>query len=206
MSQTNSTLHKERTFVMIKPDGVQRSLIGDVISRLERSGLKLIAVKMIVPSQDKLSTHYSKNDEWYLSKGEKIVAGMQSRGEEATKPAIEYGKDIIRALLDYMSSGPAILMVWEGNMAMTIVKKLVGGTEPTTSDVGTIRGDYSLDSYEMSNVDGRAVRNLMHCTDPADGIDEAKREIDIWFDQDELVNYRHIQESILYDRSINGIV
>lgn len=201
-----SDSHKEQTFVMIKPDGVQRNLVGEIIQRFERTGLKLVAIKMIVPDHQRLSTHYSKSDQWYEEKGGKIVEKMLARGEQAEKPAIEYGKDIVRALLDYMSSGPAVLMIWEGNRAMSIVKKLVGGTEPLTSDIGTIRADYTLDSYDMANIDGRAVRNLMHCTDPEDGASEAEREINIWFQKTEIIGYRHIQETVLYDPKISGIV
>jgi nucleoside-diphosphate kinase len=206
MTHNKTQSHREQTFVMIKPDGVQRNLVGEITSRFERSGLKLVAAKMIVPDENRLSRHYSKSDEWYQSKGQKIVDNIKARGEFPQKEAIEYGKDIVRALLDYMSSGPAFLMVWEGNKAMTIVKKLVGSTEPTTSDVGTIRGDYTLDSYEKANEDNRAVRNLMHCTDPADGPNEAGREIDIWFDPAEIISYRHIQETVLYDPTISGIL
>jgi nucleoside-diphosphate kinase len=198
--------HKEQTFVMIKPDGVQRNLIGEIIHRFEATGLKLVALKMIVPDRDRLSQHYSKSDEWYLDKGTKVVTKLVSMGQQPTKPAIEYGKRIVDALLDYMSAGPAILMIWEGNRAMSVVKKLVGSTEPLTSDIGTIRGDYTLDTYDKANEDDRAVRNLMHCTDPADGTEEATREIKIWFSPEEIINYRHIQEAILYDPTISGIV
>ncbi len=207
MTTINATQsHKQRTFVMIKPDGVQRNLVGEVISRFERVGLKLVAMKMIVPDVERLTKHYSKSDEWYESKGQKSVDNLVKRGVVPTKPAIEYGKDIIRALIDYMSCGPAILMIWEGNKSMEVVKKLVGGTEPTTSDIGTIRGDYTLDSYDKANEDSRAVRNLMHCTDPADGEEEAFREINIWFSPSEIVNYRHVQEVVLYDPTISGIL
>lgn len=206
MSKNATNSHKEQTFVMIKPDGVQRNLIGEIITRFERTGLKLVALKLVIPDKDKLSKHYSKDDEWYLSKGQKTLDKMLERGEEPTKEAIEYGRDIIRFLIDYMSAGPAVLMIWEGNRAISIVKKLVGSTEPLTSDIGTIRGDYTLDTYDKANEDSRAVRNIMHCTDPADGIEEARREIDIWFDKSEILNYRHIQETVLYDPTISGIV
>jgi len=206
MNNNATQSHKEQTFVMIKPDGVQRNLVGEIIRRFEVSGLKLVALKMVVPDKDRLSRHYSKSDEWYTSKGTKVVEKLVSMGQEPTKPAIEYGKRIVEALLDYMSAGPAILMIWEGNRAMSVVKKLVGSTEPLTSDIGTIRGDYTLDTYDKANEDDRAVRNLMHCTDPADGAQEASREIAIWFTPEEVVNYRHIQEAILYDPTISGIV
>ncbi|MEM1311980.1 MAG: nucleoside-diphosphate kinase [Patescibacteria group bacterium] len=206
MNNNSTQSHREQTFVMIKPDGVQRNLVGEIIRRFEVTGLKLVAIKMQVPEREKLSQHYSKSDQWYEEKGGKVVDNLKSNGIEPEKPAIEYGKDIVRALLDYMSAGPAILMIWEGNKAMSIVKKLVGGTEPLTSDIGTLRGDYTLDTYEKANEDGRAVRNLMHCTDPADGESEAKREIGIWFTNNEIINYRHIQEAVLYDPTISGIV
>lgn len=206
INKTSTQSHKERTFVMIKPDAVQRNLIGEVIGRFERCGLKLVAMKMIVPDRERLLAHYSKTDEWYISKGERAIQNLLKSGQTPTKPAIEYGKDIVKALVDFMSSGPAVVTVWEGNQAMAVVKKLVGGTEPTTSDIGTIRGDYTLDSYEKANEDNRAVRNLMHCTDPLDGEGEAKREISIWFEENEIINYRHVQEAILYDPAISGIL
>ena len=94
-------------------------------------------------------------------------------------------------------------MVWEGNQAVGIVKKIVGGTEPLTSDVGTIRGDLTIDSYELSGIDERAVRNLIHCSDKAE---EAEREIDIWFEEKEIIKYRHNQSQMLYDVNLDGIL
>lgn len=194
---------KERTYVMIKPDGIQRSLIGEIVSRFERTGLKLVAMDLRLLEEEKLWLHYNKDDEWYQSKGQKLVDNMIARGETPDKAPIEYGKDIIRALVDFMTSGPVITMVWEGNQAVNIVKKLVGGTEPTTSDIGTIRGDLTLDSYEMANLDNRAVRNLVHCSDC---VEEANREIDIWYDESRIVNYRHINEAMLYDTDLSQIL
>jgi nucleoside-diphosphate kinase len=95
------------------------------------------------------------------------------------------------------------MMVWEGNQAVAVVKKLTGGTEPSTSDVGTIRGDFALDSYAISTIDDRAVRNLIHCSD---AVDEAKREIALWFTESELLDYRLVQEAILYDVNLDGIL
>ena len=156
---------KERSFVILKPDTVQRSLIGELISRLERTGLKMTAMKMILATEDQCWKHYNKNEEWFLSKGERVVENRQKAGLAIEKDAIEYGRDIIRALVNFMTCGPIIVMIFEGNQAIGIVKKIVGGTEPLSSDVGTIRGDFTLDSYELSNLDNRAVRNLIHCSD-----------------------------------------
>jgi nucleoside-diphosphate kinase len=94
-------------------------------------------------------------------------------------------------------------MVIEGNQAVGIVKKLVGGTEPLTSDVGTIRGDLTLDSYTLADADGRAVRNIIHCSDKPE---EAEREIKIWLKPEEIIKYKSIQERMLYDVDLDGIL
>lgn len=193
----------ERTFVIIKPDGVQRALIGEIISRFERTGLKIAALKFAVLSEDKLWKHYDKDDEWFLKKGAKIAEDRQAAGLSAEKEPIEYGKDIIRALVKYMTVGPVVMMVIEGNQAVAVVKKLVGETEPATSDVGTIRGDLTTDSYAVCALDDRAVRNLIHCSDE---VENAKKEIELWFGADDIITYRHLQEEMLYDVNIDGIL
>lgn len=193
----------ERSFVAIKPDGVQRSLIGEIIGRLERAGLKLTAVKMVIPTEDQCWVHYNKDDAWFLQKGERMIESRRLAGLPADKPALEYGKDIVRALVKFMTSGPVVVMVWEGNQAVGIVKKIVGGTEPLNSDVGTIRGDLTVDSYDLAGADERAVRNLIHCSDRPE---EAEREIAIWFKEKEVVKYNHLQEKILYDVNLDGIL
>lgn len=194
---------KERTFVILKPDAIQRGLVGDILSRFEKSGLKTVAMKMVVATEDQCFAHYNKDDVWFEKKGAKVVENMQSRGVEPTKPAIEYGKDIVRALAKYMTAGPSICLVFEGNKSVAVVTKLVGGTEPTTSDVGTIRGDLTLDSYDAANFDARAVRNLAHCSESPK---EAMREIPIWFKENEIISYNHIQDAILYDVNLDGIL
>ncbi len=194
---------KERTFVILKPDAIQRSLMGDIIGRIEKTGLKLVAQKLILATEEQCWTHYNKDEEWFLKKGQKIIENRQAMNMPVEKEAIEYGKDIVRALVKFMTSGPIMPMIWEGNQAVGIVKKLVGGTEPLTSDVGTLRGDYTLDSYELSNLDNRAVRNLIHCSDMTE---EAAREIKIWFNDNEIINYRLIAEQILYDVNLDGML
>ena len=95
-----------------------------------------------------------------------------------------------------MTSGPVVMMAWEGNSAVSVVTKLVGGTEPATSDVGTIRGDFVIDSYQMTDTDGRAVRNLVHASG---SVKEAENEIKHWFGKKEIMDYELVQEKILYD-------
>ncbi|MBI5729281.1 MAG: nucleoside-diphosphate kinase [Candidatus Magasanikbacteria bacterium] len=194
---------KERTFIMIKPDGVQRSLIGEIIKRFERTGLKLVALKMFIADEKRLWTHYDKDDAWYELKGDSTIKNRQAAGMSVEKTALEYGKDIVRALVKFMSCGPVVAMVWEGNEAVGIVKKIVGATEPLSSDVGTLRGDLTLDSYSLSNIDGRAVRNLVHCSDKPE---EAVREMNIWFKGEDVINYNHVQDEILYDVNLDGIL
>ena len=194
---------KERTFVIIKPDGVQRAMVGEILSRFERTGLKLTAMKMLVPKAEQCWAHYNKDEVWFQSKGEKIVKSREENGLPIEKEAIEYGRDIIGQLVTFMTSGPVLAMVIEGNQAVGIVTKLVGGTEPMSADIGTIRGDLTLDSYDMAGIDGRAVRNLIHCSDKPT---EAEREIKIWFDESEIIKYRSIQEAMLYDVNLDGIL
>ncbi len=193
---------KEKTFVILKPDAVQRGLIGEIIHRFERTGLKMTALKLIMATEDQCWAHYNKDDAWFEKKGNNIIKNRQDLGLPIEKDAKEYGKDIIRALVTFMTSGPIVPMVFEGNQAIGVVKKIVGGTEPLTSDVGTIRGDYTLDSYELSSFDDRAVRNLVHCSDE---VSEAEREIKIWFNESEIMQYRLLAEHILYDVNLDGI-
>ena len=193
--------HQERSFVILKPDTVQRSLMGEVIKRFERTGLKCTAMKMFVPAEADLQKHYNKDEEWFLKKGNRIVEDLKSQGLPVDKEPIEYGKDIIRTIVHYMTAAPVVAMIWEGNQAVDVVTKLVGTTEPSTSDVGTIRGDYTVDSYGHSSYENRAVRNLIHCSESPE---EAEREIAIWFTDDEIMNYVTAQERIMYDVNFDG--
>ena len=167
------------------------------------TGLKLVALKKMVPSEDLVWKHYNKDDAWFQSKGEKLVENLKAAGRPVEKEAIEYGREIVGALVKFMTASPVIPMVWEGNQSVAIIRKIVGGTEPATSIVGTIRGDFTLDSYELANLDDRAVRNLVHCTDdPA----ESEREISLWFTPEEVINYRLIAEQMLYDVNLDGLL
>ncbi len=194
---------REQTLVLIKPDALQRSLVGDILSRIEKTGLKLVGVKMIRASKRQLYEHYNKDNKWYEQKGQMQVERMKKAGKSVNRATIEFGKDIIRGSVEFMMASPLVAMVWEGNQAIGVVKKIVGSTEPLASDVGTIRGDYQLDSFDLVDIDGRgSVRNLIHCSDEKR---EAKREIKLWFDKKEMFDYRHIAEEILYDVNLDGV-
>ncbi|HEY4495437.1 MAG TPA: nucleoside-diphosphate kinase [Candidatus Paceibacterota bacterium] len=197
-------LKQEKTLILIKPDGVQRSLIGEIIKRFERSGLKLIALKMAIPTAELIETHYLTDPEWRRKTGEKTIESYKKRGKNPPSvDPLEITKIVLENLKKYMSSGPVVAMVWQGLHAVPIVRKITGGTEPLTSDVGTIRGDFTIDSYEISDIDSRAVRNLIHASG---SVAEAEKEIPIWFKDEEIFSYKLIQESILYDVNLDGIL
>lgn len=195
---------KERTLVIIKPDGIQRTLIGEVIKRYEKIGLKLSALKMVLPTEDQIEKHYTLDPEWGRITGEKRIKAAKEKGEKLwTDDPLEITKIVLENLKKYMTSGPVIAMVWEGAHAVELVRKITGGTEPRSSDVGTIRGDYVLDSYIMADTDNRAVRNIIHASG---SVLEAENEIKHWFSHTEIISYKLVQEHILYDVNIDGVL
>ncbi len=199
-----SEFRNERTLVVIKPDGIQRSLVGEIIKRFERVGLKIVGAKFFVPSPDFIDKHYNLNPEWKKNVGEKALEAYRKQGKEAPfNTPEEAGERVIEGLKAYMSSGPVMALALEGAHAVALVRKLVGGTEPLSSDVGTIRGDFVLDSYQMADTDGRAVRNLIHASG---SIEEAIDELALWFKDEEIVDYTLVQERILYDVNLDGLV
>lgn len=197
-------MKKEKTLVVVKPDGVQRSLVGEVIKRFERVGLKLVGMKMFVPTSEHIEKHYTLDPKWRMSNGEKTIKGYLDKGlTPPTTDPMEASGITLNNLKKYMAAGPVVAMVWEGAHSVKIVRKLVGGTEPLTSDVGTIRGDFVLDSYQLADIDGRATRNIVHASG---SVDEANMEIKHWFGDNEIINYRLVQESMLYDVNLDGIM
>ncbi|MDP2736960.1 MAG: nucleoside-diphosphate kinase [bacterium] len=195
----------EKTLVIIKPDGIQRSLIGEIIRRYERTGLKLLSLKMVIPTEEMAIQHYYEvgGDAWLEEVGRKARAAYEKKGMKSPYATnMDNGTAVMKANAKYLSSGPVIAMVWQGNSAVGLVRKITGGTEPLTSDVGTIRGDLTLDSYAIADMDQRSVRNLIHASGTSE---EAEKEIRIWFEKEELQNYRLIQEQILYDVNLDGL-
>jgi nucleoside-diphosphate kinase len=194
----------ERSLVIIKPDGIQRGLISEIIKRYERIGLKLVGVKMMVPSAELITKHYTLDPEWRMKTGLKTIKGYTDKGltPPITDP-LEVTEILLKKLVEYMTKGPVIALVWQGAHAVEIVRKLTGGTEPLTSDVGTIRGDFVLDSYRMSDADGRSIRNLIHASG---SVKEAEDEISHWFKKDEIFEYNLVAEQMLYDVNLDGIL
>lgn len=199
-------LSKERTLVIIKPDGVQRTLIGEIIRRYERIGLKLCAMKLLIPTEEMAIKHYYDvgGDAWIEEVGRKASADYEKKGEKSPYATFkENGWAILKANAKYMSSGPVIAMIWQGANAVKLVRKITGSTAPLMADVGTIRGDFTLDSYALADADNRSIRNLIHASGE---VSEAEKEIPIWFRPEEIFDYRLVQEQILYDVNLDGIL
>lgn len=195
----------EKTLVIIKPDGVQRSLIGEIVKRYEQVGLKLIAMKMVQPTEEMATTHYYEvgGDAWIEEVGRKARAAYEKKGQESPfKTNKDNGWAVLKANAKYLSAGPVVAMIWQGASAVELVRKLTGATAPLLADVGTIRGDFTLDSYALADTDQRSVRNLIHASGTTE---EAAKEIKIWFSDDEIMKYKSIQERILYDVNLDGI-
>ena len=186
----------EKTLVILKPDAIQRSLIGEIIKRFEGLGLKFSGIKLFLPTADLVEKHYTVDPNWKKDTGEKAKKAQEKKGITVSKTPEEIGERVLSFLKKFMTSGPVVIMVIEGAHAVPLVRKIVGGTEPLSSDVGTIRGDYVFDSYEMADTQERAIRNLIHASSD---LDSAKKEIDIWFKKDELLKYTTAQERFIYD-------
>lgn len=195
---------KEKTLVVIKPDGIQRTLVGEIIKRYERMGLKLVGIKLMTPDEEFIEKHYTLDPNWRMENGKKTIESYKKKGlTPPSEDPLEVNAATLERLKKYISSGPVVAMIWQGMNSIEIVRKVTGGTEPLTSDVGTIRGDYVIDSYQVSDNDGRSIRNLIHASG---SVEEAEMEINHWFDEKEIVDYRLIQEQILYDVNLDGIL
>lgn len=190
----------EQTFVMIKPEGVKKGVVGDVISRFEHAGLKLVAIKMVSAPEELLKSHYKSTDEEYLrTLGGKTLStyekyGLDAQKDFGTNDKLELGKLVMSWLLKYMKSGPVVPMVWEGKHAVENVISLVGPTMPVSAPGGTIRGDFSTDSAAYANQERRGVMNICHASG---SIDEANAEKALWFDIEEIHKYRNVEDFLL---------
>jgi nucleoside-diphosphate kinase len=151
----------ERTLIILKPDTIQRGFVGEIITRFERAGLKIIAMKMVAPDKEHFHQHYEG------------ISGMISR----------WGEDIFNVTLAAMTETPVIAFVLEGVEAVSYTRKLVGATDPKDSPAGTIRGDYTHITRAYANPKGSTLPNILHASGNAE---EAEQEISLWFREDEI--------------------
>ncbi|MBI2545541.1 MAG: nucleoside-diphosphate kinase [Candidatus Aenigmarchaeota archaeon] len=164
---------EEKTLVVIKPDGVERNLIGEIIRRYESDGLRIVALKMLTVSKNLISEHYPSEDEYLISIGKK-----SEKAGDVVKDYREQGLMIVTAMRNYMTSGPVAAMVIVGENAIKRVREITGYTDPTTAEKGTIRGDLGQDSILKANSEKRPVKNLIHASGNKE---EAEKEIKLWF-------------------------
>jgi nucleoside-diphosphate kinase len=174
---------KERTYVMIKPDGVKKGLIGEIIRRFEQRDLKIVALEMFQPTVDQIDNHYPKEEAWIRRVGQKTLGtyekyNLDPKEKLGTTDEFEIGKMVRSWLVEYMVSAPLVRMVVEGVHAVDMVRKIVGPTMPYLAEMGTIRGDYSADSPAIANMEKCPVMNLIHASETPE---EAQHEIKHWF-------------------------
>ncbi len=188
----NKNPKEERTFVMIKPDGVKKGLIGEVIRRFEQRDLKVVALEMFQPAHKEIDEHYPKDSAWLARLGNKTLAtydkyGLDAMEDFGTTEAEKIGPEIRKWLIDYMLSAPLVKMMVEGNHAVDMVRKICGPTLPNLADIGTIRGDFSIDSPAVANAEKRAVANILHASETPK---EAEHEIKHWFGDKKVYSYK----------------
>ena len=191
---------QERTVVLIKPDGVKRGLIGEIISRFEKRGLKIMAIKMVWPTREHIDKHYPGNSEWLNNVGSRTLAFFKEHDIDAkehlgSEEAFEIGRMIKGWLGDYLTQGPVVAMAIEGMHAISVVRKLVGSTYPVEAMPGTIRGDFSIDTPASANVQKRVVKNVVHASGD---IKEAEHEIEHWFSPEEIHSYKRSDEEVMF--------
>lgn len=173
----------ERTLVLIKPDAFKRGLVGEIISRFERVGLKLEGMKMLNATIEIVEKHYPDDKNWIKSVGKKTIDTYEKYNlniieDLGTNDALKIGKLVRKWLIQHLTSGPVSVLILSGNHAVEIVRKIVGNTVPLFAELGTIRGDFSIDSPDLSAREKRVLLNLVHASET---VEEAKREISLWF-------------------------
>ena len=160
----------ERSLVLLNPDAVQRGLIGEILSRFEKKGLKITAMKMVWPSWELAKKHYDLPKSAMKALGERTLAAYAEKGEKHwSSDPMEIASEIMRRLERYLSAGPVVAMVIEGAHAVAHVRKIRGATNPLGADVGTITAEFTTDSYFIADLDERAIRNLVHASGNVEG-------------------------------------
>lgn len=196
-----SDIMKEKTIVLIKPDGVKRGLVGEIVSRFEKSGLKLIAMKLVWVDKEMVKKHYpDSRTELLKGMGEKTLATYEKFGKDpeeelGTKDPVEIGRMVNKWNIDFLSSGPVLAMLLQGAHAIESARMVAGPTLPVFAPGGTIRGDYSVDSPALANQKKRAVHNLVHASGNSE---EAKYEEELWFHEHEIYDYKRTDEEIMF--------
>ncbi len=191
---------EETTVLLIKPDGVKRGLIGEITNRIEKRGLKIIALNMIWATKSQIDSHYPKDEKWIIRLGDKTKEtykkyGFDIKKELGTTDSKKIGKMVRSWLIDFMTSGPLVKMVVKGVHAIDMIRKLCGNTMPALAEMGTIRGDFSIDSAAAANRAKRSVHNIVHASETSE---EAGHELKFWFSPEEIHDYKRAEEDIMF--------
>ncbi len=193
--QRLDALRREKSLVVIKPDAVMRKLVGELITRFERKGLKIVGLKMVWPSRDLAERHYIDSEEWLVETGTKTVNSYLEKGVTTDLTAREIGLNTRQKLVHHMTAGPVVAMILEGAHSIEVVRKMRGATSPLAASVGTIGFDYTLESYELADAGDWAIKNVIHASDSPEN---SAREIKIWFKPEEVVDYDTTIDRVLY--------
>jgi len=191
---------EEKTVVLIKPDGVKRGLVGEVMKRIEARGLKIIALKMITASKEHAHSHYPNTESWLRGMGEKTLENYKQYGKDpikelGTNDTLEIGKMVAGWNVEFLTSGPMVAMIVQGIHSVDMVRKIVGKTVPAVAEMGTVRGDFSVDSPTLANADKRALHNVVHASGDQS---EAAHELTHWFKPEEIHEYKRAEEDIMF--------
>ena len=194
-------MKKQKALLIIKPDGVQRGIIGKIISRFETVGLKIIGIKFDWATKENIIAHYPETEAWFKKVGERTLTNYAKKGLDAktvfkTDDAISIGKMVKGWLVDYMQESPVFLCVVEGYDAIEIVRKLSGNTIPVLAAPGTIRGDFSHDTIDLANEQNRPLRNIIHASDT---VEDGEKEVNLWFKKEELFDYELAGEKFMFN-------
>ena len=182
----------QQTVIMVKPDGMKKRIVGDVISRFENVGFKLVAMKLVWVDREHVGKHYADEMNYLTAVGQRSLDDYQKYGFDpkeslGTVDAYEIGKIVRNANMDALSSGPLVAMIWEGIDAVQVGRKMVGSTNTASAVPGSIRGDYSADLPILATSNRRPIRTLVHASG---NIEEAEFEKKLWFREDEIHVYK----------------
>ena len=193
-------MNKQKALLIIKPDGVQRGIIGKIITRFETVGLKIIGLKFEMATSEKVIAHYPETEAWFKKVGERTLTNYAKKGLDAktvfkTNNAVSIGKIVKGWLVTYFQESPVFMAVVEGYDCIEIVRKLSGNTIPVLAAPGTVRCDFSHDTIDLANEQNRPLRNIIHASDSPEDV---KKEVNLWFTKEELFSYELAGEKFMF--------
>lgn len=176
----------ERALVIVKPDGIEKALVGRIIAKFQECGLRVVGIKMTRATEAMVGKHYAPDEAWLTAVGKNTKASYERRGVKVKETELQLGMKIRSLLMKELARSPIVAIVLEGESANKIARKIAGATEPKSADPSTIRGMYSTDSYEAADRENRPIRNIVHVSDSPES---AEREMKVWFAPSEIYKY-----------------